>query len=132
MRMLLAALPLVGLGCGSIECCMDGGSNAVIEAFVLDAQSAVVPGVFVEATGQEAPCGAEGVAGLVYGGGGTDAAGWVRLQVQAILSSAGLYCVDLIVANPAGAVPDTVGHFEVTFFEGVPSDTARVLVRTSF
>jgi hypothetical protein len=75
------------------------------------------------------PCESLGDGSRVAGSGFTDATGWLRLHVDAFLSSPGLYCVELIVAGSGVAAPDTLRGLEVPMTRGTPTDTIRVIRR---
>lgn len=125
-----AVVGLLACGDSIVDCCADGGSTAVLEGFVLNDQSAAMPGLGVRGEGYPAPCETGIENGPVSSGmETTDLSGWFRLGLEALLSSPGAYCVDIIVSD--AGVADTIPGVEIQFFEGVPPDTVRMLVRTS-
>ncbi len=132
VRSAILLVLLASLGCEDDPTfvSMDRDSFAVVEAFVLDAESSPIQNAGIRGIGHGAPCDPPQDPGPVAGEDVTDDTGWVRLGLVAGLSSPGLYCVDLIVTTSGAVATDTVRGFEIEFYKGTPSDTSRLVVRT--
>ena len=113
---------------GGTDCCLDGGTQAVVRGSILDSTGAAAPAVSVETTGSRYDCGHPlQDKGPASGSGLSQADGTFALSLGAFLGGPGTYCISL-VATPPGEASHTVPDVPVRFFEGAVLDTTDLVL----
>jgi hypothetical protein len=126
-------IPVLALALGAaacddgVECCVDGGSNAVIRGAVVDQDGSPLAGVTLEPIDARRECRDDGFvapgprAPTIL----SDGEGRFEMTLTLFLTSPGTYCVDLSLR--LGERADTARAIEVeAAWETAPADTTVV------
>jgi hypothetical protein len=126
----LAGFVVIGAsGCrGSTDCCLEGGTQAVVRGSVVDSTGAAAAAVSVTTTGSRYDCGNPlQDKGPASGSGLSQTDGTFSLSLGSFLGGPGTYCVSLVAAPP-GEASDTIPDVPVRFFEGAVLDTTDLVL----